>query len=77
MPDENIPEALRPELERRRTEAVMVAALALVQSNDRLKNAFCYVGPSRKAAMDKLMEDQQLALNELRLALMATGRYSR
>lgn len=78
MTDENIPEALRPELERLRTEAVVVAALALVQANDRLKNAFCYPSPAgRRAATDKLMEDQQGALNELRIALMATGRYSR
>lgn len=78
MPDENIPEALRPKMERLRTEAVVVAALALVQANDRLKNAMCYPSASgRRAAMDKLVEDQQLALNELRIALMATGRYSR
>ena len=78
MTDENIPESLRPELERLRTEAVVVAALSLVRANDCLKNAMCYVGAgSRRAAMDKLMEDQQLALNELRIALMATGRYSR
>ncbi len=76
MADENIPEALLPELERMRTEQVIEAALKLVQANDRLTNAFCYVGSSRKAAMDKLMADQQTALNELRVALMATGRYS-
>jgi hypothetical protein len=76
MPDKNIPADLLPELERLRTEAVVVAALALVQANDRLKNAFCYTGHTRKIATDKLAEDQQLALNGLRVALMATGRYS-